>query len=64
MLDSMLKEGIIEDKGDKYVLLTDKAYPSPSTCAWVSTGTGLNGWDHWKNAKGQTLDFVFRKSEQ
>lgn len=63
MLNSMLKEGIIEDKGDRFVLLTDKAYPSPSMCAWVCTGTGLNGWDHWKNEKGQTLDFVFRKSE-
>lgn len=62
MLDSMLNEGIIEDKGDFYVLLTDKAYPSPSTCAWVCTGTGLNGWNHWKNQKGQTLDFIFRKS--
>lgn len=63
MLNSMLKEGIIDDKGDNYVLLTDKAYPSPSTCAWVCTGTRLNGWKHWKNAKGQTLDFVFRKSK-
>lgn len=62
MLNSMLKEGIIEDKGDRFVLLTDKAYPSPSMCAWVCTGTGLNGWNHWKNKKGQTLDFVFRKS--
>lgn len=63
MLDSMLNEGIIDDKGDSYVLLADKAYPSPSTCAWACTGTGLNGWDHWKNSKGQTLDFVFRKSK-
>lgn len=63
MLNSMLKEGIIKDKGDRYVMLVDKAYPSPSTCAWVSTGTGLNGWDYWKNAKGQTLDFVFRKQD-
>ena len=62
MLNKMLYEGIIEDKGNNYVLLSDKAYPSPSTCAWVCTGTGLNGWDHWKNEKGQTLDFVFRKS--
>lgn len=62
MLNSMLKEGIIEDKGNRFVLLTDKAYPSPSMCAWVCTGTGLNGWNHWKNEKGQTLDFVFRKS--
>lgn len=63
LLNSMLKEGIIKDQGDCFVLLTDKAFPSPSTCAWVCTGTGLNGWDHWKNEKGQTLDFVFRKSE-
>ena len=63
MLNSMLKEGVIEDKGDCYVLLTDMAYPSPSTCAWVCTGTRLNGWNYWKNEKGQTLDFVFRKSE-
>lgn len=63
MLNSMLKEGVIEDKGDCYVLLTDMAYPSPSTCAWVCTGTSLNGWNYWKNEKGQTLDFVFRKSE-
>lgn len=63
MLNSMLKEGVIEDKGDCYVLLTDMAYPSPSTCAWVCTGTRLNGWNYWKNEKGQTLDSVFRKSE-
>lgn len=63
MLNSMLKEGVIEDKRDCYVLLTDMAYPSPSTCAWVCTGTSLNGWNYWKNEKGQTLDFVFRKSE-
>lgn len=63
VLNSMLKEGVIEDKGDCYVLLTDMAYPSPSKCAWVCTGTSLNGWNYWKNEKGQTLDFVFRKSE-
>lgn len=62
MLNSMLNEGIIEDKGDRFILLKDKAYPSPSTCAWVCTGNVLNGWDYWKNEKGQTLDFVFRKS--
>lgn len=63
MLNSMLNEGIIEDKGDKYILLTDKAYPSPYTCAWAVTGVSINGWNYWKNDKEQTLDFVFRKSD-
>lgn len=64
MLNSMLNESIIEDKGDKYILLTDKAYPSPSTCAWAVTGVSLNGWNYWKNDKEQSLDFVFRKKDQ
>lgn len=61
MLKSMLNEGIIKDKGDRYILLSNIAYPSPSTCAWMATGTGMNGWNYWKNSKGQTLDSIIRK---
>lgn len=64
LLNSMLIEGVIEDKGDRYVLVKDKAFQSPSTCAWVATGNSCNGWNSWKNSKGQTLDSVYRKSKE
>jgi hypothetical protein len=50
----------VEQDG-KLILQEDTVFPSPSRAAWIAAGTGLNGWDFWKNSKGKTLDEVIRK---
>lgn len=63
LLNSMLKEGIIEDKGDRYVLLFNRAFSTPTSCAQIVTGSSTNGWTKWKNSEGQTPDNIYRKSK-
>lgn len=46
---------------DRYELTEDISASSPSLAAWIVSGTSLNGWEYWRNSKGQTLDQVFRK---
>ena len=47
----------------KYILSKDITVTSPSTAAWLVSGTGLNGWNFWKDSEGKTLDEVYRKSD-
>lgn len=49
------------EKNGKLILTEDFTTSSPSTAAWLVTGTGLNGWEAWKTADGKTLDEVYRK---
>lgn len=60
LIDSLIKDDIIADKGDRYILRSNKTIPSPSTCAWMVTGTSINGWTCWKNSEGKTLNEQFR----
>ena len=47
----------------KYILSKDITVTSPSTAAWLVSGTGLNGWNFWKDSGGKTLDEVYRKCD-
>jgi hypothetical protein len=59
----VLKGLSCEEKEDRFLLKEDTLFPSPSRAAWVACGTGLNGWDHWKNAEGKTLNEVYRQGK-
>lgn len=45
------------------VLANDTVFSSPSTAAWIASGTALNGWEYWKTKDGKTLDEVYRKGK-
>lgn len=47
--------------GSELELLSDYTFKSPSAASDYCTGSSTNGWDFWKDEKGQTLDDVFRK---
>ncbi|PWJ38632.1 GIY-YIG nuclease family protein [Sediminitomix flava] len=51
----LVKDGLLLDKGEHYILQKDYIFPTPSTAGQVITGTVGNGWQLWKNATGQTL---------
>ena len=36
-------------------------FGTPSAAAAIVTGGAANGWTEWKNARGQTLDEIYRK---
>lgn len=46
---------------DKLVLHTNMTFNSPSSASVFCLGSNSNGWDVWKDEKGQTLDEVYRK---
>jgi hypothetical protein len=46
---------------DNLVLNTDRTFSSPSSASVFCLGFSNNGWDTWKDEKGQTLDEVYRK---
>lgn len=46
---------------DKLILNDNVTLSSPSTAAWIVSGTGLNGWRFWKDAEGKTLNDIFRQ---
>lgn len=45
----------------KLVLHTDRTFSSPSSASVFCLGSNNNGWDTWKDEKGQSLDEVYRK---
>lgn len=55
MRDSLVKQGILVDKGDFYEFAQDYAFSSPSTAAGVVLGRSANGRIEWKDANGRTL---------
>ena len=57
----ILSEYALRRSDGKYVLLSDKTFPSPSTAADFCIGSSNNGWLVWKNKDGQTLDSIVRK---
>jgi hypothetical protein len=54
--------GVLVPVNDGYRFERDIAFTSPSAAATIISGGSSNGWVEWKNAKGQTLDDVYRKS--
>ena len=47
---------ISKEINGQLILINDTVFPSPSTAAWIASGTGLNGWDCWKTKDGKTLN--------
>ncbi len=58
---SLLQENTLKLVENVYVFTEDHLFNSPSTAASVVLGRTTNGWKHWKNAKGKSLDEVKRK---
>lgn len=58
--DNFIKEYTCIEKSN-LVLNADYTFPSPSAAANYCIGSSNNGWITWKDAKGQTLDEVYRK---
>ena len=52
---SLIKEGIIEKKLDRWVFLSDHEFSSPSAAAAVVHGGQANGLTSWKDSKGASL---------
>lgn len=59
--EEVLKSLNCVEQDGKLILQENTVFPSPSRAAWIAAGTGLNGWDFWKNSKGKSLDEVIRK---
>ena len=57
----LLEDGVMSEVGDMYIFQRDYLFSSPSTAAAVTVGGSANGWVEWKDAKGRTLDDVYRQ---
>lgn len=55
MRDSLIRQGVLMDKGDFYEFAQDYAFNSPSTAAGIVLGRSANGRSEWKDANGRTL---------
>lgn len=45
------ESGLLEDIGDKYKVLSEIPFKSPSGAGTIISGTSVNGWDFFKNIK-------------
>lgn len=54
-------QNFAEFQEDKLVLHTNMTFNSPSSASVFCLGSNNNGWDTWKDDKGQSLDEVYRK---
>lgn len=54
----LIDQGIATIEGDRYVLLKDHLFGSPSTAAGAMMGTSVNGRVTWKNAAGLTFQQI------
>lgn len=59
--DRILLEYARKTSDEKFELISDKLFSSPSTAADFCMGSSNNGWIVWKNKEGKTLDAVVRK---
>ncbi|MEQ8771066.1 MAG: GIY-YIG nuclease family protein [Phycisphaerales bacterium] len=59
----LLEQGVVEQTAAGLLFRRDVPFASPSAAAAVVTGSSANGWTEWKNATGQTLDEVYRRSD-
>lgn len=58
---NLMERGIITRDGNDYIFTKDYIFGSPSTAAGVVLGCRVNGWLHWKDKKGKTIDEIMRK---
>lgn len=59
--EELIGSGVLTPAKDGYRFERDMAFSSPSAAAAIVSGGSANGWVEWRNAKGQTLDEVYRK---
>lgn len=52
---ALLEQRVLTEAGDKYRLVQDYTFNSPSTAAGVLLGRASNGRVEWKDAKGRSL---------
>jgi hypothetical protein len=62
--EELIGAGVLVSTKDGYRFDRDLAFSSPSAAAAIVTGGSANGWVEWKNAKGLTLDEVYRKANR
>jgi hypothetical protein len=60
----LIGSGVLAPAKDGYRFERDMAFSSPSAAAAIVSGGSANGWVEWRNAKGQTLDEVYRKGNK
>ena len=58
---SALKNGIITQVNDTYILNMSLSFSTPSAAAVFVLGGSANGWTEWKNKDSKTLTELFRK---
>lgn len=59
--EELIGAGVLAPAKDGYRFERDMAFSTPSAAAAIVTGGSANGWVEWRNARGQTLDDVYRK---
>lgn len=52
----LMVNNLTEHKNGNCVLTVNTKPLSPSTAASLVSGTSMNGWNYWKNDKGESLD--------
>lgn len=60
--EELIGSGVLVAVKEGYRFERDMAFSSPSAAAAIVSGSSANGWVEWRNAKGQTLDKVYRKN--
>ena len=62
---TLLQSGVLKEESGQLVLLQDYFIEGkPSTASDLILGRPSSGWREWKNARGQTLDEVYRAGLQ
>jgi len=59
--EEMIGNGLLTRTPEGYLFERNMVFSSPSAAASLVTGSSANGWIEWRNAKGQTLDEVYRQ---
>lgn len=62
MRNFLIDNKILIHKDNFYILQKDYLFKSPSMASSTILGMRSNGWLHWKNKNGKTLDEVYRGS--
>ncbi len=58
----LIERGVIKSDDKTYIFQEDYTFHSPSAAAAIVLAVNVNGWNVWKNKKGETLDEKFRKN--